>query len=103
MARQLSFSEVTFDIKEVPLGSEFVEVYNASAILVSFNYRNYSVFLLILLFDNYPSKSTTFQSLYQNSLFTGEKRKELDSRPMLDDIYYNKYVRCNLEIVLSHL
>ena len=35
MARQLSFAGVTFDIKEVPLGNEFIEMYNASAILVS--------------------------------------------------------------------
>jgi hypothetical protein len=34
MARQLSFSGVTFDIKEVPLSEKFIEMYNASAILV---------------------------------------------------------------------
>jgi hypothetical protein len=34
MARQLSFAGVTFDIKEVPLSEKFIEMYNASAILV---------------------------------------------------------------------
>lgn len=35
MARQLSFAGVTFDIKEVPLSEKFIQMYNASAILVS--------------------------------------------------------------------
>lgn len=34
MARQLSFAGVTFDIKEVPLSDQFIEMYNASAVLV---------------------------------------------------------------------
>ena len=36
MARQLSFSGVTFDIKEVPLSDQFIEMYNASALLVCY-------------------------------------------------------------------
>ena len=36
MARQLSFTGVTFSINEVELSDKFVEAYNASVKLVSF-------------------------------------------------------------------
>ena len=35
MTRQLSFAGVTFDIKELPLSEDFIEMYNASVKLVS--------------------------------------------------------------------
>lgn len=37
MARQLSFAGVTFQIQEIPLTREFVEMYDASVALVSFS------------------------------------------------------------------
>ena len=35
MTRQLSFAGVTFDIKELPLSRDFIEMYNDSVKLVS--------------------------------------------------------------------
>ena len=35
MTRQLSFAGVTFDIRELPLSKDFIEMYNASVKLVS--------------------------------------------------------------------
>ena len=35
MTRQLSFTGVTFDIKELPLSRDFIEMYNDSVKLVS--------------------------------------------------------------------
>ena len=36
MTRQLSFAGVTFDIKELPLAKDFIEMYDASVKLVSY-------------------------------------------------------------------
>ena len=37
MARQLSFAGTSFDIKEIELSDQFVDMYNASVKLVSIN------------------------------------------------------------------
>ena len=36
MTRQLSFAGVTFDIKELPLAKDFIDMYDASVKLVSY-------------------------------------------------------------------
>ena len=68
MTRQLSFAGVTFDIKELPLAKDFIEMYDASVKLVSYilhsnNTGNCSLPVLfkffgnfcILIFDKIPS------------------------------------------------